>query len=52
MEGSYKYLGILQSHGNKDAEARHKAATEYKKRVRQVLKSQLKARYQVAAINT
>ena len=49
---SYKYLGILQSHGNHDEEVRRKAVSEYRKRVRQVLRSQLSARNQVTAINT
>ena len=48
----YKYLGILQSYGNHDQEVRQKAITEYKKRVRQVLKSQLTAKHKVTAINT
>jgi len=49
---SYKYLGILQSHGNHDEEVRSNAVSEYRKRVRQILKSRLSARNQVTAINT
>ncbi|XP_067950281.1 uncharacterized protein [Watersipora subatra] len=52
IEEGYKYLGIMQSHINREAEVRHKAITEYKKLLRQVLRSQLNARNQVMARNT
>ncbi|XP_067931056.1 uncharacterized protein [Watersipora subatra] len=52
IEESYKYLGIMQSSINHEAEVHHKAITEYKKRFRQVLRSQLNVRNQVMAINT
>ena len=52
IEEGYKYLGIMQSNINHEAEVRHKAITEYKKRLRQVLRSQLNAKNQVMAINT
>ena len=52
IEDSYKYLGIMQSYGNHDAEVRRKATAEYKKRVKQVLKSQLTAKNKITAINT
>ncbi|XP_067940317.1 uncharacterized protein [Watersipora subatra] len=52
IEEGYKYLGILQSNISHEAEKRHKAITEYKKRLRLVLQSQLNARNQVIAINT
>ena len=52
VEEKYKYLGILQSYGNHEGEIKAKAITEYKKRIRQVLKSQLTAMNKVTAINT
>jgi hypothetical protein len=52
VEEKYKYLGILQSYGNHEKESRQKAITEYKKRLRQVLKSQLTARNKITAVNT
>ncbi|XP_067949698.1 uncharacterized protein [Watersipora subatra] len=52
IEERYKYLGIMQSNINHEAEVRHKAITEYKKLLHQVLCSQLNARNQVMAINT
>ena len=51
VEEGYKYLGIMQSDTNHDSEARTRAIAEYKKRVRQVLRSRLNARNQVRAIN-
>ena len=41
----------MQSDTNHDSEVRARAITEYKKRIRQVLRSQLIARNQVKAIN-
>jgi hypothetical protein len=52
ISSSYKYLGILQSYGNHDQEVRQKAKTEYKKRIRLVLKTQLTAKNKITAINT
>ncbi|XP_067930912.1 uncharacterized protein [Watersipora subatra] len=52
LEEGYKYIGIKQSNINQKVELRHKAITEYKKRLRQVLQSQLNARNQVMAIDT
>ena len=52
ISSSYKYLGILQSYDNHDQEVRQKAKTEYKKRIRQVLKTQLTAKNKITAINT
>jgi hypothetical protein len=49
---SYKYLGILQSYGNHDKEVSNRVTSEYRKRVRQVLRSQLSGKNQVTAINT
>ena len=49
---SYKYLGILQAFGNNDTEVRHKAISEYKSRVRRVLKRQLSSKNKIMAINT
>ena len=51
VEEGYKYLGIMQSDTNHDSEVRARAITKYKKRIRQVLRSQLIARNQVKAIN-
>ncbi|XP_067949602.1 uncharacterized protein [Watersipora subatra] len=51
IKEGYKYLGIMQSNIN-EVEVRHKAITEYKKCLRQVLRSQLNARNQVMVINT
>ena len=52
IDESYKYLGILQSFGNNDEEVRCKAISEYRNRVRRVLKSKLSSKNKVAAINT
>ena len=52
IQESYKYLGVLQSYGNHNQEVRKKATREYKKRIRQVLKSDLTAKNKIIAINT
>ncbi|XP_067940465.1 uncharacterized protein [Watersipora subatra] len=52
LEEGYKYLGIMQSNINPEAKERHKAITEYKKCLRQILRSQLNAKNQVMAIIT
>ncbi|XP_067931123.1 uncharacterized protein [Watersipora subatra] len=52
IEKGYKYLGIMQSNINHEAKVRHKALTDYKKRLWQILRSQLNAKNQVMAINT
>ena len=52
IQTSYKYLGIPQSHGNHDEEARRTATSKYHQRVRQVLKSQLNGKNKIQAINT
>jgi hypothetical protein len=52
IQEHYKYLGVLQSYGNHNEEVRTKAIREYKKRIRQVLKSDLTARNKTIAINT
>ena len=41
IEAGSKYLGIMQSSINQEAEVRHKAINEYEKRLWQVLRSQL-----------
>ncbi|XP_067950459.1 uncharacterized protein [Watersipora subatra] len=52
IEEVCKYLGIMQSNINHEAEVRHKAITKCKKCLWQVLWSQLNAKNQVTAINT
>ena len=47
----YKYLGIPQHRSNIEHEAKEKAKKEYKKRLRQILKSRLNAKYKIDAIN-
>ena len=51
IEQGYKCLGVLQSYNNHDAEMREKARTEYRKRVRQVLRSHLNGQNVMSAIN-
>ena len=41
IDESYKYLEILQSFGNNDEEVRCKAISEYRNRVRGILRSKL-----------
>ena len=52
MDESYKYLGIVQSFRNNDEEVRHKAPSEYRNRVRRVLRSKIYSKNKVTAINT
>ena len=52
IDESYKCLGILQSFGNNDKEIRYKATSEYRNKVRWVLRSKLSSRNKVTAINT
>ena len=52
IQTSYKYLGIPQSHGNHDDEARKTATSKYHQRVRQVLKSQANGKSKIKAIKT
>ena len=52
IDESYKYLGILQSFGNNDEEIRCKATSEYRNRMRRVLRSKLSSKNKVTAINT
>ena len=52
IDESYKYLGILQSFGRNDEEVRCKATSEYRNRVRRVLRSKLSSKNKVTAINT
>ena len=51
IDESYKYFGILQSFGNNDEELRCKATSEYRNRVRRVLRSKLSSKNKVTAIN-
>ena len=46
------YLGILQSFGNNDEEIHCTATSEYRNRVRRVLRSSLSSKNTVRAINT
>ncbi|KAF7662653.1 hypothetical protein LDENG_00230640 [Lucifuga dentata] len=41
LQDSYKYLGIPQTNGSHDEEARRSATAKYLQRVRQVLRSWL-----------
>ena len=52
MEESYKYLGILQADDIKHVHVKKKAASEYTKRVRKVLKSKLNGENSIRAINS
>ena len=52
IDESYKYLEILQSFGNNDEEGCCKAISEYRNRVRWVLRSKLYSKNKVTAINT
>ncbi|GLD52448.1 uncharacterized protein AKAME5_000535400 [Lates japonicus] len=47
LEGSNKYLGILQAHGSHEEVARKSATAKYLHRIRQVLKSQLNGKNKV-----
>ena len=52
MEENYKYLGILQVDDIKHVQVKKKAASEYTKRVRKVLKSKLNGGNSIRAINS
>ena len=52
LEESYKYLGILQADDIKHVQVKKKAASEYTKRVRKVLKSKLNGGNSIRAINS
>ena len=52
MEESYKYLRILQADDIKHIQVKKKAASEYTKRVRKVLKSKLNGGNSIRAINS
>ena len=52
MEESYKYLGILQADDIKHVQVKKKAASEYTKRMRKVLKSKLNGGNSIRAINS
>ena len=51
-EEGYKYLGILESDNILHKEMKSKVSTEYYRRVKKVLKSQLHGRFALRAINT
>ena len=48
----YKYLGLLESDDFNSERIKIKAKSEYKKRLRLILKSKLHGRNQITAINT
>ena len=48
----YKYLGLLESDDFNSERIKTKAKSEYKKRLRLILKSKLHGRNQITAINT
>ena len=52
LEESYKYLGILQADDIKHVQVKKKAASEYNKQVRKVLKSKLNGGNSIRAINS
>ena len=52
IDESYKYLGILQPFGNNCEEFHCKAISEYRNRVRRVLRTKLSSKNKVAAINS
>ena len=52
LEESYKYLGILQADNIVHVQIKKKAASEYTKRVRNVLKSKLNGGNSIRAINS
>ena len=51
-EDGYKYLGIPQHRVNMDNIAKARAISEYKKRIRKIMKSELYAMHKIEAINT
>ena len=52
LEEQYKYLGLLESNEFEYKEIKTKAMTEYKRRIRVILRSKLHGRNMVEAINT
>ena len=52
IEDNYKYLGLYESDQLCTKEIKTKAKTEYKKRLRWILKSKLHGQNQITAINT
>ena len=52
LEESFKYLGILQADDIKHVQVKKKAASEYIKRVRKVLKSKLNGGNSIRAVNS
>lgn len=52
LEGSYKYLGILQANDIRHAEIKEKIRNEYIRRVRKILKSKLNGGNTIKAMNT
>ena len=51
-EKGYTYLGILELDQIKEHEMKNKVTTEYKRRLRQILKSRLNGKNKIQAINT
>ena len=51
-EKGYTYLGILELDQIKEHEMKNKVTTEYKRRLRQILKSKLNGKNKIQAINT
>ena len=51
-EKGYTYLGILELDQIKEYEIKNKVTTEYKRRLRQILKSKLNGKNKIQAINT
>ena len=49
---SYKYLGMLETENIKNTEMKEQVTSEYKKRLKNILKSELNARNLTKAINT
>ena len=50
-EKGYTYLGILELDQIKEHEMKNKVTTEYKRRLRQILKSKLNGKSKIQAIN-
>ena len=51
-ESGYKYLGIVEMDKIKETEMKDKFASEYKRRLKLVLKSKLNGKNKILAINT
>ena len=51
-ESGYKYLGIVEMDKIKETEMKDKFASEYKRRLKLVLKSKLNVKNKILAINT